>query len=130
MAVFNSFKTVILILLFSCFISCAGNKENVDEEEKIILSDESEVNPVEKAGELSGGAKIYSDNCKVCHGPDGKKQLAGAKDLSISTLTLEQRIEQIANGKTSGKAVMPGYKAFLTEAQIKEVALYLDVLKK
>lgn len=129
MAIFNGFKTILLILLFLSLFSCSADR-NKNGEEKIILTDESQVAPQEKAEELTGGAKTYSDNCKVCHGPDGKKQLAGAKDLSISTLTLEQRIEQIANGKIAGRAVMPGYKAFLTEAQIKEVAEYLDLLKK
>ncbi len=123
-------KNNFLFILFSFFISCSGEKNKTVEEEKIILADESEAPPDAKLENLTGGAKIFSDNCKVCHGMDGKKQLAGAKDLSISTLTLDQRIQQITNGKVSGKTVMPGYTGLLTEAQIREVALYLDSIKK
>ncbi len=81
---------------------------------------------MEKKEELKGGAKYYYENCKVCHGADGKRQLAGAKDLSVSTISVEERIKQISEGKSK----MPGFKNTLSDEQIKEVAHYLDELKK
>lgn len=137
MAIFSGLKTIILVSLFTlCFLSftlfssCSGEKKGTDEEEKIVLSDEPHTAPEKTAAGLTGGAKVYSEHCKVCHGDDGKKQLAGAKDLSASMLTFEQRIQQITYGKNTPKTHMPGYKGLLSEVQIKDVAVYLDSLKK
>jgi len=66
------------------------------------------------------GAEVYKKNCKLCHGADGKQQLNGAKDLNLSTFSLEERIHIITNGKN----VMVPFKDVLTAEQIKAVAIY------
>jgi len=77
-------------------------------------------------GAAVSGHDIFMDRCTSCHGEDGKLGLSGAKDLSVSTLDLESRIEIIRNGK----APMAGYAGVLTEEQIKAVAEYTETLKK
>ena len=41
------------------------------------------------------GKLIYKQYCIVCHGADGKLAVSGAKDLSISTVSKEERIIQV-----------------------------------
>jgi uncharacterized membrane protein SirB2 len=70
------------------------------------------------------GKEIY-EACVSCHGIDGKLMLAGAKDLSVSTLNMEQKTDIIKNGKN----LMSGFGATLNDEQIKVVAEYIETLK-
>lgn len=70
-------------------------------------------------------AEIYTAYCVQCHGEDGKKGTLGAKDLTISPLTTNERIDIITNGKRS----MPSYKASMSKQEIENVAKYLESLK-
>ncbi len=72
------------------------------------------------------GQKLYTASCAKCHGEDGKLNLLGAKDLSISTMDLNARIEIIKNGKNA----MTPFSGMLNEEQIKAVAEYTETLKK
>lgn len=80
-----------------------------------------EAKPANRKGKL-----IYKQYCVLCHGVDGKLGLSGAKDLSISEIDMEERINQITNGK----GMMTPYKDILTKEQIQSVAEYLDELIK
>jgi uncharacterized membrane protein SirB2 len=71
-------------------------------------------------------AQIFSQNCAMCHGADGRLGLNGAKDLSLSTLNTSEKESVIANGK----GLMPKYKGQLNEQQIKDLAQYIDGFKK
>ncbi len=72
------------------------------------------------------GQELYIASCEKCHGEDGKLNLLGAKDLSISTMDLNARIEIIKNGKNA----MAPFSEILNEEQIKAVAEYTETLKK
>lgn len=72
------------------------------------------------------GQELYSASCAKCHGEDGKLNLLGAKDLSVSTMDLNARIEIIKNGKNA----MTPFSGMLNEEQIKAVAEYTETLKK
>jgi mono/diheme cytochrome c family protein len=63
------------------------------------------------------GAAIFKKYCQTCH---------GAKDLSLSILPLNQRVEIIQNGK----GVMTPFRAILSDEEIKEVAKYTQELKQ
>jgi mono/diheme cytochrome c family protein len=74
----------------------------------------------------SGEARLrFEKNCASCHSKDGRAQTPvarqnGVRDLSESTLTDEQIIEQILQG-THGKVVdfkMPPFKEKLTRAEV------------
>ena len=58
--------------------------------------------------------ELYSQLCQSCHGLDGKKGLSGAKDLSISTLSLNETSEIITNGRNN----MPQYKSILKKESL------------
>ena len=75
---------------------------------------------------IAEGEKTYKKLCVACHGPDGKLALNGAKMFSESTLTWEERISVVTNGKNA----MTPYKGVLSEAEIKAVAAYTIELGK
>lgn len=72
------------------------------------------------------GAKIFKTYCVQCHGLYGDLQINGAKDLTKSELTLEERITLIENGKN----LMTPFKGMLSPEQIKAVAAYTMEIKK
>lgn len=72
------------------------------------------------------GMAVFRQYCLVCHGADGKLGLNGAKDLSVSALTLEERLNIITNGKK----LMTPFNEVLSPEEIKAVAEYTLTLKK
>lgn len=66
------------------------------------------------------GEELFVKHCKLCHGIDGSMGLNGAKDLNESTLSLNEQILIV----TEGKGAMTPFKKVLTEEEIKKVAEY------
>ncbi len=64
--------------------------------------------------------KLYKIHCNLCHGINGKLGLGGAKDLTKSTMDLDQRIAIIR----SGKGAMAAYEKILSKKEIKALAKY------
>jgi uncharacterized membrane protein SirB2 len=69
------------------------------------------------------GKLIYTDNCALCHGPDGKLGMAGSADLSITQLDTTA----IANVILAGKGNMKKVEG-LTEEQAKAIAIYVKTM--
>lgn len=101
---------VVLFILISC-----GSKEGAQQ-----------TTASQEAVPAADGAKIFKLNCELCHGYDGKLGANGSKDLSISALSLDERIAII----TKGKGAMVAYENILTLSEIKAVAEYTLTLKK
>lgn len=78
-----------------------------------------------QSSDAESGKQLYKTYCMACHGVDGKLKLNEAPDLTFSTMTLEERIENI----TKGGSMMPAFGEVITEEQIRAVAVYLDELK-
>ncbi|AIZ65323.1 hypothetical protein PK28_16545 [Hymenobacter sp. DG25B] len=74
--------------------------------------------------ELPGQA-LFATNCAICHGPDGKRGLNGAHDLTKSNLNQMGRVYMVTNGLGQ----MPAFKGQLTPEQIEQVASYSLTLK-
>ncbi len=72
------------------------------------------------------GKVIYKNYCVACHGIDGELALNGAKKFPESTLSVEERILVITNGRN----MMTPFKEVLSEEEIKAVANYTMVLTK
>lgn len=72
------------------------------------------------------GAELFIKYCALCHGPDGKKGFNGAKDITASTLLIEERIILIREGK----GLMTPYKELLSEEDIRAVAEFSLSLNK
>lgn len=71
------------------------------------------------------GETIYKQYCVTCHGGNGRLGLNGAKDLSASALTLEERVEVITNGRK----LMASFSQLLQEDEIKAVAEFTMTFK-
>ena len=65
---------------------------------------------------------LYVRKCSLCHGDDGRLMASKSPDLSLSTLTLAERVALI----TYGKGTMPGQKGVLNTAEISAVARYIE----
>ena len=70
------------------------------------------------------GKEIFTANCTVCHGADGKAGVGGASDLSVSTLSTEEAGKVIVGGRNS----MPKFS--YEGEQLKALTDYLESLKK
>ena len=75
---------------------------------------------------LANAQAIYTNMCVTCHGPNGRKGTAGARDLSQSRLSLQQQKNVIANGR----GLMQPFKDKLTDQEIEAVAAYTISFKK
>ena len=69
--------------------------------------------------------KVYEQKCSLCHGTDGRKMLAGAPDLALSTLDREAVVGLIQ----FGKGTMPPHKDVLTAEMIEALADHVETLK-
>jgi cytochrome c6 len=78
------------------------------------------------AASKPNGQSVFRERCVVCHGADGKLGLNGAKDLTQSALSMEERIEIITNGKK----LMTPFGTVLSAEEIKAVAEYTLTLKQ
>lgn len=119
--------------LFACITICfscsqgnksatAGNLNETNSTADSITKMESNLD--------SAGQQIYLDNCVSCHGVDGKQKHQEAKDLSVSTLSMDECIKVISSAQTiSSKLHSPRFVNYLSENDIKEVAQYIQVLR-
>ena len=108
----NKYLTILFVATF--FFACGSGEKS----------------PVENSTPKSAvidGKKIFKKNCTICHGLYGDMEVNGAKDLNLSSLTKDERIEIITNGKN----VMTPFKGVLTPEQIEAVAQYtIDAFQK
>ena len=77
-------------------------------------------------GDPANGEKVYQRYCVLCHGEDGKKEMNGAKDITISQLTFDERVALI----TGGRNLMTPFEGILHEQEIADVAAYSMTLPK
>jgi cytochrome c6 len=115
----------LLIISALVYSACQGKKAD-------STSDTAAVTPAPEATAPAAapvnaeGKKTFETYCILCHGADGKLGLNGSKDLSISTLSIEEKINQVTNGKNT----MTPFKDILTADEIKAVAEYTLSLKQ
>lgn len=84
-------------------------------------STESEsVHSSEASAAVPNGQQLYKSYCVTCHGINGDMKGSGAFDLTVSTLTLDERIHVITNGRNA----MASFKSLLSPEKIRAVAEY------
>lgn len=86
-----------------------------------VISDPS----MEGYNQVEHGLALYNAQCIVCHGNDGKLNLSGAKDLTISTMTGEEVINVIKNGKNA----MPKMGGIYSPAELEALKSYVMSLR-
>jgi mono/diheme cytochrome c family protein len=102
------------------FVACGGSaEEQINQRAAAAQSSKATAESSDP-----DGMAIFRQYCVVCHGADGKLALNGAKDLTASTLTLEERLNIITNGKK----LMTPFNEILTPEEIQAVAEYTQTL--
>lgn len=84
----------------------------------------SDIETVKTSDSNNLGKTVYEAKCVNCHGPAGNAGVAGAKDLTVTTMGKDE-IKAITK---NGKGMMPPVE--LTEEQLDAVAEYVQSLKK
>lgn len=108
-------KKTFLLPLFAAFIFACGPSGN-----------ENEASGKTASKPAVDGEKIYKTYCVTCHGLYGDMGASGAFNLQTSTLSLDERIHVITNGRNA----MTPFKELLSEEKIKAVAEYVEKLRK
>lgn len=133
-------KLAFLSLLVAVLFACAEKKAETaapsttpvaEPSDEIVIEDIVEEEAPEEAGPspIIDGVnvlKIFKTSCAVCHGVDGKLGANGAKDLTVSEVPLEERIQIITNGKN----LMTPFGSILKPEEIQAVAKFTMQLKK
>src|SRR5215475_1928151 len=80
----------------------------------------------------AGAAANWSQLCASCHGKDGSGNTAMGKKLGVKDYTKDQGFSdaEAANVIKNGKGKMKGFKAKLSEADVKALVAYVRSLKK
>ena len=75
---------------------------------------------------------LWAQNCASCHGKDGSGNTAMGKKLGVKDYTKNQGFSdaEAANVIKNGKGKMKGYKAKLSDADVKALVAYVRSLKK
>jgi cytochrome c oxidase cbb3-type subunit 3 len=86
--------------------------------------------PVDARANLALGAKVYADNCAVCHGEDGKgKRDAGAANIVDAIWLYGPDRATIIEGIRNGRgAAMPAWAGRLDDTTIKALTVYVHSL--
>ena len=102
----------------------------------IMVSCGAEVTTVESNGPIDpkdvDASLLYVRHCVDCHGASGDLGLMGAKSLTTSTMTLQDRIELITHGSDNGKMKPFGTQHYedLNEVEIEVLARYIETLRQ
>lgn len=106
-------KYLVFLFCISVVFACGSKEEN------------SDTNVKKPRVKVVDGSKIYKRYCVSCHGMYGNMGTSGAFDLTKSTLTIEEKMVVITNGRK----LMTAFKSTLSEEEIKAVAEYTESLK-
>ena len=109
-------KKVLLSLAFIALWWACSNEAETTAKAQTVAQEEK----------APDGKKIYKTYCVTCHGIAGDMGASGAHDLTQSTLSLEERVLVITNGRN----LMTPFKNLLKEEEIQAVAEYTISLQK
>jgi len=70
--------------------------------------------------------KKFKQFCATCHGFTGDLNVNGAKDLTVSKISLEESVAQVYHGK----GLMTPFSGIMNDAEIVAVAKWIEGLRK
>ena len=115
---------IAVIFIISAYGLAEMNKGNKVQKNEINTL--TEANQETETYDISAqGKALYLSQCALCHGNDGKKELSGAKDLSITEQSKEGMFKIISNGKNT----MPAYSDVFSKEEIEVLITYVQNLK-
>jgi alcohol dehydrogenase (cytochrome c) len=83
---------------------------------------ESQQAPTTKAGNVTAGQQVFSQNCSGCHGATGH---GGNGGPDLSTLANARNIVKVEAQVQNGGGGMPPFKGQLNDQQIRDVSAYV-----
>ena len=106
------------VFAFACcvalFAACSGGEKGTSD------SKSEPAAAAKPAKKKPDGEKIYKTYCVTCHGIYGDMGGSGAFDLTTSTLSLDERIQVITNGRN----LMTPFEGILSQSQMEDAATY------
>jgi mono/diheme cytochrome c family protein len=82
----------------------------------------------------TGAADTYKSKCVVCHGPDGHGDTPVGKSLAVKPYNAPDVLKLSDADLTTiiknGKNKMPAFNGKVTDAQIKDLLVYIHTLQK
>jgi len=113
-------------IIFMAFSGYSSLSDQPKFSKKMMTFEETH-SEISYLSEVEKGRVIFTTICAQCHGEDGKKRRFQAADLTLSKLTLEQRIETVLSGIPF--TVMRSFQNELSKEEIQEVAKYIGTFK-
>jgi len=114
---FKKQKKALAVIAFLLIVGAYGLAEMSKKQRTSVV--------VPPALDSINGQTLYTTNCSKCHGDDGKLGVMGSTDLSVSPMSLDEKIVIIKKGKDP----MTPFEGLLSDEQIKAVAEYTETLK-
>lgn len=71
------------------------------------------------------GQQLYSQNCAMCHGQNGKGTMPAAGDLTKPHGVLSKPEDILVQRTLEGFKQMPAFKGQLTEKQVDAIIVYM-----
>jgi cytochrome c6 len=87
------------------------------------------VAPAAWAADPQKGGKLYTKNCKSCHGADGMGQMPGLPDFRRGE-GLMRSDNDLLQFIRNGSGMMPAYRGLLSDRDILDVISYLRTLRR
>ncbi len=82
------------------------------------------------AAYAQSAADLYKSKCAACHGPDGKKEMAGMGIKPLTSPDIQKKTDaELTASITNGKGKMQPFKGKITDDQIKDLVKYVRTLK-
>jgi mono/diheme cytochrome c family protein len=81
------------------------------------------------AADIYKGREVYTINCQVCHGADGRGVVPDTPDFSFGDSLIKPDVV-LFNAISSGKGMSPAFRGVLSEEEIFNVISYLRTLQR
>lgn len=133
---------VLAVGAYALIVGCGGKQDSGSSSTSSTDQPPVSQPPADTGGAVPGdqmalGAKVYSDRCALCHGPQGKGDGPAAAGLNpkprnhtdgsyMNAQTDEELLTVIRNGK----GAMPAWKSILSEQEIQAVLKHVRSLAK
>ncbi len=81
------------------------------------------------AADPKQGGKLYSKNCRTCHGDNGVPRMPGLPDFTRIDALMRSDNDLLQFIRT-GSGMMPAYRGLLTDGEILDVIAYLRTFSR
>jgi len=87
------------------------------------------ISPASWAADPQVGGRLYTKNCKTCHGFSGIPQMPGLPDFTRADALIRSDNDLLQLIRT-GSGMMPAYRGLLSDREILDVIAYLRTLRR